>query len=150
MSYINSYFPKDLSLDHGIALLCENPETLSIWMAPTAFECQGPAACTHLFDGLCPHQAVIFPLQLPLIPRFASHPWHLFWEFSWLTGQVGVPVLGSSPTFWRGSSCCQCQHQQPLQELIFLNLTELGTCFLTHGWTRQDLHCFLWKQKGTG
>lgn len=62
MSYINSYFPKNPSLDHGTALLHENPETLSIWMTPPAFKWQRPAACTHLSDGFCPHQAVIFPL----------------------------------------------------------------------------------------
>lgn len=62
VSYINSYFPKDLSPDRGSALLRENSETLSIWMAPTAFKCQRAAACTHLSDGFCPHQAVMFPL----------------------------------------------------------------------------------------
>lgn len=81
MSYTNSRFPKDLSLDHGTALLHENTEIWSIWMAPTAFKCHRAAACTHLSDGFCPHQAVIFLLQVPLSPRFASCPWHLFWEF---------------------------------------------------------------------
>lgn len=100
MSYINIYFPKELSLDHGTTLLCKNPENLSLWIAPPVFKWQRPAACTHLSAGFYPHQAVIFPLWVPHSPRFASHPWHLFWEFSWLTEQVDVPVLGSSPSIW--------------------------------------------------
>lgn len=70
----NTHFPKPLSLDHsaaeqGTALPCglRKPQLL----CPSGWhhlQCREPAACTHprcLFNGLCSHQAVTFPLFLP-------------------------------------------------------------------------------------
>jgi len=42
------------------------------------------------------------------------------------------------------------QCQQPLQELIFLSLGELGTRLPLLGWTEQDMYCCSWKQRATG